>query len=233
MYFVQGNDEEMSQAVSTVGSHGGLRELVVEQLREEIITGALGPGTPIRTEAVMKRFGVSNSPLREAFAQLSSEGLIDIHRNRGAVVSQLSRDDAADLIRTIELLMSTSFSWAIPRLSGADVAPVRQAARDFDVAYANGAHADAQVHAGRFVRLILERSGSVELERLVRSLDPKVRRVRFLVHGADDVETSRVLIHEVLEAATDNDPDRAAAAVRSYWAYMSSCLDAVPEAVMP
>ena len=223
----------MSQTMNSSREHGALRQHVVDQLRDEIVSCELAPGTPIRTEAVMKRFGVSNSPLREAFAQLSSEGLIDIHRNRGAVVSQLSRDDAADLIRTIELLMATSFSWAIPRLSGADFAPVRQAARDFDVAYANDAHADAQVHAGRFVRLILERSGSVELQRLVRSLDPKVRRVRFLVHGADDVETSRLLIHEVLQAAIDNDPDRAVAAVRAYWAYMSSCLDAVPETVMP
>ena len=223
----------MSQTMNSSREHGALRQHVVDQLRDEIVSCELAPGTPIRTEAVMKRFGVSNSPLREAFAQLSSEGLIDIHRNRGAVVSQLSRDDAADLIRTIELLMATSFSWAIPRLSGADFAPVRQAARDFDVAYANDAHADAQVHAGRFVRLILERSGSVELQRLVRSLDPKVRRVRFLVHGADDVETSRLLIHEVLQAAIDNDPDRAVAAVRAYWSYMSSCLDAVPETVMP
>ena len=78
----------MSQTMNSSREHGSLRQHVVDQLRDEIVSGELAPGTPIRTEAVMKRFGVSNSPLREAFAQLSSEGRIDIHRNRGAVVSQ-------------------------------------------------------------------------------------------------------------------------------------------------
>jgi DNA-binding GntR family transcriptional regulator len=76
--------------------HGALRQHVVDQLRDEIVSGELAPGTPIRTEAVMERFGVSNSPLREAFAQLAVEGLIEVYRNKGAVVSPLTRDGSAD-----------------------------------------------------------------------------------------------------------------------------------------
>ena len=42
----------------------------------------------------MQRFGVSNSPLREAFAQLASEGLVVVQRNRGAIVAPLDRTHA-------------------------------------------------------------------------------------------------------------------------------------------
>jgi len=217
----------MSQTMNSSREHGALRQHIVDQLREEIISGDLAPGTPIRTEAVMERFGVSNSPLREAFAQLAVEGLIEVYRNKGAVVSPLTRDGSADLIRVTALLMENVYSWAIPRLSGSDLAPVRRAAGDFELAYRSGDYLNAATDVGRFEKLVIERCGSAELERMVFALEPKVRRVRHLLNDQDSLDGAYNVVNGAMQAVQANEPQIAVIAVRAFWADFAARLDLV------
>ncbi len=51
-----------------------IAEQVAAALREEIATGQLAAGTRLRQVEVAQRFGVSTTPVREAFGLLQSEG---------------------------------------------------------------------------------------------------------------------------------------------------------------
>lgn len=75
-------------------------QVVAGKLREEIQSGALAPGTRLRQNTVAKRFGVSTTPVREAFTQLQADGLVRIDPHRGAVVF-LPR--AADLLEYYDI----------------------------------------------------------------------------------------------------------------------------------
>jgi DNA-binding GntR family transcriptional regulator len=215
----------MTQATQPSREHGALRERVVDQLRDEIIDGTLAPGTPLRTEAVMERFGVSNSPLREAFAQLAAEGLIEVYRNRGAIVAPLTREGSADLLRVNALLWETVYRWAIPRLSGGELATVRRAAVDFELGFRSGDTTTAILDAARFEQLVLERCGSEELQRMIEGAAPKVRRVRRLLDPNGTLVPMAHVINETLAAAQNADPERAAEAVRALWADLGERLD--------
>lgn len=57
------------------------------QLADEIVSGALEPGTPLDEQELAARFGVSRTPVREAIRQLSSSGLVSVRPHRGAVVA--------------------------------------------------------------------------------------------------------------------------------------------------
>jgi DNA-binding GntR family transcriptional regulator len=96
-------------------------KVVAERLREEIQHGALAPGTRLRQNDVAQRFGVSTTPVREAFAQLQAEGLVRIDPHRGAVVFHPTVDDVLEFYEIREALESLAVSHAIPRLGG-DVA---------------------------------------------------------------------------------------------------------------
>jgi DNA-binding GntR family transcriptional regulator len=61
-------------------------QAVAERLRGEIGSGALAPGTRLRQVEVAERFGVSTTPVREAFHLLQREGLVRIDAHRGATV---------------------------------------------------------------------------------------------------------------------------------------------------
>ncbi len=58
------------------------------QLADDIVCGALPPGTPLDESDLARRFGVSRTPVREAIRQLTTSGLVDSRAHRGALVAQ-------------------------------------------------------------------------------------------------------------------------------------------------
>jgi len=80
---------------------------VTNRLRAEIVEGMWRPGTRLQERLLCERYGISRSPLREAFQVLASEGLIDILPNKGVVVSAPTPSLALQhfaLERALELL---------------------------------------------------------------------------------------------------------------------------------
>ena len=209
--------------------HGALRENVVAALREDIVAGRLAPGEPLRTEVVMQRFGVSNSPLREAFAQLASEGLVVVQRNRGATVAPLSRSDAADVFRVGVLLMEYVLRWGLPRLVPGDVATLRRVSLDFDLAYRSGDLATAFAEADRYGEVLLDRCGSEELARAVRALLPRLHRLVRLLDPVEYLALQASMQAAVLASAEDGDVESAVTALASVWRQVERAVGALSD----
>lgn len=91
-------------------------KVVAERLRDEIQDGSLAPGTRLRQNEIARRFGVSTTPVREAFAQLQAEGLVRIDPHRGAVVFHPTVEDLVEFYEIREVLESLAVVRAIPRL---------------------------------------------------------------------------------------------------------------------
>ncbi|MBA3946741.1 MAG: GntR family transcriptional regulator [Herpetosiphonaceae bacterium] len=75
----------------------GLASEIVTRLTTAILSGQLGPGERLREEELADALGVSRGPLREAFTQLERQGLVVLHRNRGAYVARLSCEDVDEV----------------------------------------------------------------------------------------------------------------------------------------
>lgn len=91
-------------------------KVVAERLRDEIQDGTLKPGTRLRQNEVALSFGVSTTPVREAFAQLQAEGLVRIDPHRGAVVFHPTTEDLVEFYEIREVLESYAIVRAIPNL---------------------------------------------------------------------------------------------------------------------
>jgi DNA-binding GntR family transcriptional regulator len=61
-------------------------DLVAALVRELVITGELGAGEQLRQRDLAVRFGVSQTPVREAMRRLESEGLLVCDTHRGFTV---------------------------------------------------------------------------------------------------------------------------------------------------
>ena len=210
-------------------AHGSSREFIVAALRADIIEGRLAPGTPLRTEVVMERFGVSNSPLREAFAQLAAEGLIEVQPNRGAIVARLTHDSAADLLSVGALLWETVYLWALRRLTAGDVSALKRIGVDFDLAYESGDSSSALLESERFDEALLGACGSPELGRAVNSVLPRLRRlVRRLAN--DSVLDARADLHAAALAFIEGDRGEISYdALNAYWGALEQSLNGIPE----
>ena len=89
---------------------------VAARLRAEILRGDLKPGTRLRQGVVAGRFGVSTTPVREAFALLQSEGLVRIDPHRGAIVFHSSVEDVREYYEIRGALETLAITLAIPNL---------------------------------------------------------------------------------------------------------------------
>lgn len=99
-----------------------LWEQVRDRLREDILAGRLEPGTELSEVALARDFGISRGPLREALGRLASEGLVTVTPRRGAVVTQLSRQEFIDAYQVREALETLAVRLAVPQISDAEVA---------------------------------------------------------------------------------------------------------------
>ena len=63
-----------------------IREQITGKIRDELVAGNFEAGLPLRETQMAKRFGVSRGPVRDAFLQLSQEGFLAYHSNRGVTV---------------------------------------------------------------------------------------------------------------------------------------------------
>lgn len=94
-----------------------VRESVTDKLREMILAGEVLPGTPLRQDEIAARFGVSHIPVREAFRQLETEGMVTIRPRRGAVVNTLSTEELSEIVKLRQTLECEILAQAIPRMT--------------------------------------------------------------------------------------------------------------------
>lgn len=74
-----------------------MTDWVTEELRKAIVELRLRPGAPLREVALAEQLGVSKTPLREAFARLEQEGLVETTSFKGAVVTGYSERDLNEI----------------------------------------------------------------------------------------------------------------------------------------
>ena len=79
---------------------------VAERLRQKIFARQLEPGSWIDEMKLSAEYGISRTPLREALKVLAVEGLVTMKLRRGAYVTEMSRDDVAQVYHLLGLLES-------------------------------------------------------------------------------------------------------------------------------
>ena len=79
---------------------------VADRLRQQIFARELEPGGWIDEMKLSSEYGISRTPLREALKVLAAEGLVTMKLRRGAYVTEMSRDDVAQVYHLLALLES-------------------------------------------------------------------------------------------------------------------------------
>jgi DNA-binding GntR family transcriptional regulator len=83
--------------MTTTTGKGTRTELVYDALRADLMNAKLEQGSRLKLTALVERFGVSQSVIREALTRLSEQGLVIAEPQRGFSVRPLTREDLADL----------------------------------------------------------------------------------------------------------------------------------------
>jgi DNA-binding GntR family transcriptional regulator len=156
---------------------------VLKQLREEIVSGRLPPGAPVKDAELAARLGVSITPVREAIAQLAVEGLVDIAPNRTRRVTRVTRQNALELIDVMELLACAGVEWGVELLTDAHLDLLRTELATFDGALERGDVSAANVSGAQFSTVLISACGNRELQNHIDLV--VARTLRVLALGAE------------------------------------------------
>jgi DNA-binding GntR family transcriptional regulator len=102
-------DAPVSPAASPPAQPLGRRALyhdVADRLRQQIFARELEPGSWIDEMKLAAEYGISRTPMREALKVLAVEGLVTMKLRRGAYVTEVSRDDVAQVYHLLGVLES-------------------------------------------------------------------------------------------------------------------------------
>jgi len=96
-------------------------QLVVETLREKILSGEIKAGQPLRQAALAEELNVSRIPVREALLQLEAEGLVAFEPHKGATATELNASQVDELFELRAMLEGDLLAASIPNLSEEDL----------------------------------------------------------------------------------------------------------------
>ncbi len=173
---------EASRPLATASLHDQL----VARLREMVVEGELPPGSPLPEKMLCETFGVSRTPLREAFKVLATEGLIELRPHRTPMVTPVERDEMAAVFEVIVSLDQLAAELACRRAGAAERADLEAMHASLAGAHGEGNRRDyfrrnQQIHA-EIVRL----AANPTLTATWGALTAKIRRARAQVnyHGS-------------------------------------------------
>lgn len=207
-----------------------LREQLRERILQRILDGEFAPGERIVEYRLMKEYGVSQAPVREALRDLEAMRFVQSEPHRGVRVRKISHKEIGEMYPVRAALEEVAGRAAAPQVTDDLLARLEE---QLDLMRDAVAREDvpAQLrHDARFHELIVEASGNALLLEVWRSLHAEVRTLvtYVLVHSSqlNVVEAHRPIV----DALRERDPELAGKEMRSHIEHFGALvMDAAPD----
>jgi DNA-binding GntR family transcriptional regulator len=208
--------EEDGQRGGAILTKVTIPEQIAATLRQDIVTGRLVAGARLRQVEIAQRFGVSTTPVREAFGLLQSDGLVRIDTHRGVTVFLPTMQDLIEHYEIRRALEMLAVEKAAERFRPEDAPPLSAILDEMRATSDPVRYVERnQAFHLRLYRL----SGRARLISMIEDLRNASLAYNHLYAAADvprDAERLDAEHREILAACQADDPARAAAAVRDH-----------------
>lgn len=140
-------------------------ERAYNEMRQLLVSGEFSPGQRLTEPDLAVRFGVSRTPLREAFRVLEADGLLTLS-GRGAVVVAPSVEEIGDLYAFRAILESFAASEAARRNVEGELAPSQVSKlHEYEAAIHGSTGSERRIANVRFHGHIAELSGNAHVRK--------------------------------------------------------------------
>jgi DNA-binding GntR family transcriptional regulator len=199
-----------------------------DAIRSDILSGVLKPGERLREEDLVRRIGVSRTPVREALRRLEADGYTIVQPNRGAMVPHYSKRDVDEIYGLRALLEGHAARRAATRVKPEHIERLETLSLELkkladQKQKKSTPDADLKRQLLRtkinheFHETILEAADNTRLGLIVRQLAQVALSVRTFAHyDADDINRSIESHDELIRALKSGHPDWAEATMRSH-----------------
>jgi len=194
--------------------HGMTADAVTDELRNMILSGAIGVGVQLKQAALATHFGLSRFPVREALRRLQAEGLVTHTPNAGSVVASRTVTDLVEICDIRIGLETRALELAIPNMKPADIKTARAVLKRYDASDLPQEWTELNLE---FHLCLYRPCGRTRLlkmiEDIVRSADIQLRAKESLIMGRKTPQTEH---REILAACIGKDVKAATALLKHH-----------------
>ncbi len=157
-----------------------LKEVVINSIRDAIISGYFKPGEKLIEKRLTEDLGVSRTILREAISHLSAEGIVKVIPNKGPIVRNFEEKDIFNLYQIRMALLGLATRQFTQNLSENTLNKLEKKLEKIKFAHKNF-DAEKLIKAKNdFYQYIVDESGNSDLILLIRSLESQLSMMRSL-----------------------------------------------------
>ncbi|MHA6262275.1 GntR family transcriptional regulator [Arenibacterium sp. CAU 1754] len=173
-----------------------LHHELVDRLQTLIINAELEPGSKVPEKLLCDKFGVSRTPLREALKVLASDGLVRLEPNRGAWVTQVTKQEVEEVFPVLGALEALSGELACKHITDTEIEEVRALHDQMMQSYRNR---DLNTYFSinqKIHRAILLAARNKTLTTSCQALSLRMQRARYLANMTEGRWYDAVQEHE-------------------------------------
>ncbi len=204
---------------------GPTEQEIVERIYEAVMEQRLAPRTKLSESMLCKAFEVGRMRVRRALLLLASQGIVDLHSNRGAFVASPDAKEARDVFDARMMLEPSVVRQLASGARSADLdALARHIEREKEARH-GGERREAIRLSGEFHVRLAAATGNDVVTRMLREL---VTRTSVIIGLFGSMGTSNCPEHEhadILDAVRSRDGDRAEALIRTHLELIEADLD--------
>ncbi len=155
-----------NQAISAAADE----RAIVERVHAAVMEQRLPPGTKLSEAAICDSFGVGRMRARRSLLLLASQGIVDLHSNRGAFVAAPSMDDAREVFSARMAIEPSVAGLAVAAADAAAIQVAETLLAQEHAAETGNRRQDAIRLSGQFHVQLARMTGNAILERIVKEL---------------------------------------------------------------
>ena len=210
------SEAEASAGVSRILRPRSLTAMVVDQIRDLIITDKLALGEQLSENALAEQLGVSRTPVREAFLHLQTERLVEVRPQRGTFVFDYDATELREICELREVLETGALRIALLHDRRAVVAALTAEIEGAEPIAAVGP-TGYQPHDTAFHDTLVRASQNRELIDAYARIASRVRAIRFrLTQSLAQIEVSQAAHREIVASMAAGDDTGAEARLRHH-----------------
>lgn len=193
-----------------------LTAIVIDQIRELIITDKLALGEQLSENTLAEQLGVSRTPVREAFLRLESEGLVAVRPQRGTFVFQYDATELREILELREVLEAGALRIALGRDSAGlgTALAVQVDAGEHALKLGPAAY---QVVDTAFHETLVRASDNRELMDAYLRIASRVRAIRYrLTRAVEQIASSQATHRKIVAAILATDTTAAESLLRHH-----------------
>jgi DNA-binding GntR family transcriptional regulator len=193
-----------------------LRERIVEFVKDSVTSGRLKPGERVPEQDIAESFGISRTPIREAFRQLESEGFISFIPRKGAVVSPITAKDVSEFYSIKSLLDGYAAKLACAEFTEKDIKRLKTLNQQMQRSAEKNDVKGFFKLDNQFHETFLKGSGNEKLSHLAHQIAAQFERFRVTALSLPGRMNTSIQQHEgIINAFTEHDEELVESLVRA------------------